>query len=923
MTLVKLAGWAIAVGIAVGSPVVGTIAFPEMAIAQAQTSEIDRLIEEGMRLFQEGSAESLRKAIRQFEKALELARSTKAQDKQALSLLALGRIHHALEDKQKALEYYNQALPLYRAVRDRAEEARTLNNIGVVYNVLGDKQKALEYYNQALLIRREVRDRAGEATTLNNIGRVYDTLGEKQKALEYYNQTLPIRREVRDRAGEAATLNNIGTVYSELGENQKALEYLNQALPLLREVGNRAEEARTLTNIGAVYSELGENQKALEYLNQALPLLREVGNRFGEAGALYNIGAIYSELGEKQEALEYLSQALPLLRAVGNRAEEARTLTNIGRLYSDLGEKQKALDYYNQALPMSRAVGDRSGEAWMLNNIAFLLASQKQPELAIVFYKQSVSQYEILRQNIRTLPKETQETYTKTVEHTYRNLADLLLKADRVLEAQQVLDLLKVQELNNYLNNVRSGAQELYVLPPETEILKQYGALNTSAIELGQKLTTLRVIPEASRTKPQQQEIDRLVKLQDQLNQQFNQFRDRPDIQKLLTALSPKVLRQTVDTSRLDALRDDLKKLNAVLIYPLILDDRLELIITTPDAPPLRRPFPVKREEFNTAIKDFRTALQEPTQDPKPIAQKLYNWLIKPLEAELKASQPQTLIYAPDAQLRYIPLAALHDGKQYLTERYAINHITAQSLTDLTAQPSKAPKILAGAIGNHPASIALGSDKFNFSGLPYTTQEIQSIQTLQPNTRILNGDNFSLPNLRPKLGDYNILHLATHASLVPKKVENSFILFGSSTYATLRDIESWTLNNFDLVILSACETGLSGNFGTNGEEILGLGYQFQTRGAKATIASLWQVNDGSTSKLMEQFYTKLSTGKLGKAEALRQAQITLIQGNGTGTDGKRGNFKIEIIVDGQTSTITRSLSHPFYWAPFILIGNGL
>ena len=625
-------------------------------------------------------------------------------------------------------------------------------------------------------------------------------------------------------------------------------------------------------------------------------------------------------------AIRQFEIAARLSQAANNQAKQALALGWLGFIYDALGEKLKALEYYNQALPLRRAVGDRAGEATTLNNIGFLLASQKQPELAIVFYKQSVSQYEILRQAIRTLPKATQETYTKTVESTYRQLADLLLKADRILEAQQVLDLLKVQELNSYLNNVRGGAQELYVLPPETEILKKYGALQTSAIALGQNLATLRVIPEASRTKSQQQDIDRLVQLQEELNQQFNAFTRSPEIKALVQALvrrSPEAYDQTVKTASLDALRGKLKTLNAVLIYPLILDDRLELIITTPDAPPLRRTVNVKREDLNTAIKDFRTALQDPTQDPKPIAQKLYNWLIKPLEADLKTSHPQTLIYAPDAQLRYIPLAALYDGTQWLTQRYAINHITAQSLTDLTAPPTHAPKILAGAIGNRPAAIALGSDKFRFNGLPYTSHEVQSIQSIQPNTRILDGDNFSLPNVRPKLGDYNILHLATHASLVPKNVESSFILFGSSTYATLRDIESWSLNNFDLVILSACETGLGGNFGTNGEEILGLGYQFQTRGAKATIASLWQVNDGSTSKLMEQFYKNLATGKLGKAAALRQAQITLIQGNGTGTDGQRGNFKIEVIKDGKTSTITRSLSHPFYWAPFILIGNGL
>jgi tetratricopeptide (TPR) repeat protein len=133
ITLVKLAGWAIAVGIVMGSPVAGTIAFPTGAIAQAQTSELDRAIAEGTRLYQEGSAESLRKAIGQFEKALELARSAKAQDKQASSLLSLGRLHDDLGEKPKALDYYNQALPILRAVGDRSGEATTLKNIGGVY----------------------------------------------------------------------------------------------------------------------------------------------------------------------------------------------------------------------------------------------------------------------------------------------------------------------------------------------------------------------------------------------------------------------------------------------------------------------------------------------------------------------------------------------------------------------------------------------------------------------------------------------------------------------------------------------------------------------------------------------------------------------------------------------------------------------
>ncbi len=120
-------------------------------------------------------------------------------------------------------------------------------------------------------------------------------------------------------------------------------------------------------------------------------------------------------------------------------------------------------------------------------------------------------------------------------------------------------------------------------------------------------------------------------------------------------------------------------QLDAVMLYPLVLDDRLELIITAPNAQPLRRTVKVSRQELNAAIAKFRQALQDPQKDASAIAQKLYGWLIQPLEADLQA-KATTIIYAPDGQLRYIPLAVLHDGKQWLVQRYRINNITSRSM---------------------------------------------------------------------------------------------------------------------------------------------------------------------------------------------------------------------------------------------------
>ncbi|MBD2354964.1 CHAT domain-containing protein [Tolypothrix sp. FACHB-123] len=356
----------------------------------ANRDAAQKAFDEGMALYEQGTAESRRQAIEKWQQALILWRKAGDKKGEAVTFLGIGRVYDDLGEKQKALEYYNNALPLWRAVGNRGGEATTLNNIGGVYSALGEQQKALEFYNNALPLIRAVGDRGGEATTLVSIGAVYNALGEQQKALEYYNNALPLIRAVGDRGGEAITLNNIGAVYNALGENQKALEYYNNALPLIRAVGDRGGEAITLNNIGAVYNALGENQKALEYYNNALPLIRAVGDRGGEAITLNNIGAVYNELGESQKALEYYNNALPLRRAVGDRGGEASTLNNIGGVYNELGESQKALEYYNNALPLIRAVGDRGGEASTLNNLGLVYSALGENQKALEFYNNAL-----------------------------------------------------------------------------------------------------------------------------------------------------------------------------------------------------------------------------------------------------------------------------------------------------------------------------------------------------------------------------------------------------------------------------------------------------------------------------------------------------------------------------------------------------
>jgi CHAT domain-containing protein len=178
--------------------------------------------------------------------------------------------------------------------------------------------------------------------------------------------------------------------------------------------------------------------------------------------------------------------------------------------------------------------------------------------------------------------------------------------------------------------------------------------------------------------------------------------------------------------------------------------------------------------------------------------------------------------------------------------------------------------------------------------------------------------------LRDNLSGNKILHIATHGKFESGRPENSFLLSGTGEELKIDQIK--TLQNYmrdtHLVVLSACETALGG-VDADGMEMSGISFYFLTNGAKAVIASLWLVNDASTSQLMQQFYQNLSTGKMTKSEALREAQITMIQGKIQSSNTNRSSVNYTPGQSRNSESISRNLSHPYYWSPFILIGNGL
>ncbi|NJK51996.1 MAG: CHAT domain-containing protein [Leptolyngbyaceae cyanobacterium SU_3_3] len=467
-------------------------------------------------------------------------------------------------------------------------------------------------------------------------------------------------------------------------------------------------------------------------------------------------------------------------------------------------------------------------------------------------------------------------------------MADLLLSQGRTIEALQVLDLLKVQELQDFFKDIKGKARS----KPGIELL------------------------------PQEQAILQAFKARDK--QPISEFFQSSKIQSQLQDLSRMAAQQNLTLPAYRDLQARVQKLgkNVALFYPLILDDRIELVVLTNDRPPVHYPVPVKRTQLERTIQDFSRALQNPGSDAKPIAQQLYTWLIQPLEKDLKQANVKTIVYAPDGQMRYIPLAALYDGNQWLAQRFKINYLTALALTPLDPPTIANPRVLAGAFTTGSYQFQVGQEHFNFRGLAFARTEVEQLAATLPNTTQLFDQRFTRNAVLSDLDRYNILHLATHAAFVPGTPEDSFILLGDGTRINLREIDNWKLPNMALVVLSACQTAVGDKLG-NGLEILGFGYQLQRTGTRASIASLWQVDDGGTQTLMDAFYTVLKSNNLTKAEALQKAQIALITGQSSQAKKvPRGGVEVE----PDRGAIPRpigSLDHPYYWAPFILIGNGL
>ncbi len=377
----------------------------------------------------------------------------------------------------------------------------------------------------------------------------------------------------------------------------------------------------------------------------------------------------------------------------------------------------------------------------------------------------------------------------------------------------------------------------------------------------------------------------------------------------------------TSQVRTVDEISQDLEQNNGLtgkkpaLIYAIPAKTQLELVLVMPGRSPIhKRISAANQQALQKTIQSFRASIVNPNSKPAsylPAAQQLYQWMIAPLESELQAQKIDTLIFCAGKDIRSVPLAALHDGQQFLIETYNLALIPAFNLLDRRLGNLQKTKVLA-----------MGASTFKEQpSLPAVPLELLTVTGIASRSEYWLNRPFTLAMLKARLAasSFGIIHLATHAEFLPGSIDESYIQFWDTRLRLdqIRDLGLLKAPAVQLLVLSACRTALG-----DPQAELGFAGLAVMAGSKAAIASLWAVSDAATPVLMTEFYRQLKTAPI-KAEALRQAQIAML---------KRRvdlNYSFTIASTGRGRSLPPELanfdgadvSHPYYWAAFTLIGN--
>ncbi|QTA82304.1 CHAT domain-containing and and tetratricopeptide repeat-containing protein [Desulfonema limicola] len=775
---------------------------------------------------------------------------------------------------------------------------------------------------------------------LNRLAMLYSSTGDYSQAKSMFEQALSIDEKLfgKDHPKVAIRLNNLALIHYFLGDYFTAKEMYEQALKI--NIKNYDPEhpkiAMNLSNLGMLCYEMGDFIEAEMLYERSLDIKQK---KYGfedpkVAIAMNNLALVFEKQGRYAEAKTTCEQIVKINEKNfgSDHPIVAMNLNNLGWICDVLGEYSEALDMYKRAL----LIAEGSDAPDLLLNIqdglCRLLAHMKDYNTAIFFGKQSVNVIQSMRRDMKGLKKELQKSFLSSKQDIYKYLADLLIDQGRIPEAQQVLAMLKQEEYFDFIRRDSSQSDTRTTLASYTEIEEpwqnRYNEIKTGLASMGKEYGELK---QKKKLGLSPEENARFKQLKQDLNiagKSFEKF-----LAELVTELGQVSTERAADIGEknlenLQALQGTLRKLGhgCVTVHYLMTEKKLRIILTTQQVQ-LVRDSEITESELNRLIFAFRQTLQNPHTDPVPQARVLYDAVLKPIAEDLKQAQAQTLMVSLDGTMRYLPISALHNGTEYAAQQYRIVIFTQAAGTKLTDAPEQ-DMTLAGLGLTHQVE--------GFSALPAVKKELEGISLIVPGV-IHMDEAFTKTALTDALDtEYPLLHIASHFVFNPGTEKDSYLVLGDGSRLLLSELREkktdFDFNSVDLLALSACNTAMGGGKNANGREIEGFGVQAQKQGAKAVLATLWPVADQSTGIFMQNMYRLRRKQKITKAEAVQQAQVMFIKGGKTnaGENSSDKQQRAKIIPSAPKQEQGRFIpnpdapyAHPYYWAPFILMGNWL
>ncbi len=760
-----------------------------------------------------------------------------------------------------SLLIYLGASAALAAPADRAEALTYLGQGADAYR-MGDVAEAIRRWGEAIRLCRLAGDTATEADVLAQRGEAFQTLGQLRAAAGDLEQAQQRAEALRDTTRLAAISGSLGNIYFQAHDFGRAQSLVEKSLSLARQNGLTPVIAASANNLGNLRIARGDLAGATSAYSESIGAAAVVADTPLVVTATTNKARVLSKQGREAESLDLLETALRDAATLSTSADTAYALIAIGRLAQ--GVPGAGTSYTSRRQALAHAA---------LRQGAKIADSLHDARAASLSYGYTAELYEAAgrREEAAGLAQHAiflaQQIDAPDLLYRWDWLSGRLARAagDRnaaigaYRRAVSALQTIRQDIPVDYIDGRSSFRETMGPLYFElADLLLQASADPKNTPRAPALLQETRTTIEALKT----------AEIRDY-------FKDR--------CLVPLEAQGRVTANAAESSR-------TATLYPVILPNRVELLVAFPNDQTLRFTTPVDEATLTSKVRELRLDLETlGTREYIKPAQQLYDWLIQPIAQALAAHHVDTLIIVPDGVMRTIPFAALYDGTSFLIQHYALATELGLTLIDpkpLARQPLSA--LLSG----------LSKAAQGYPALPFVTRELDSLKHMAASSMVLENEDFLRGRMEHALKTvpYSVVHIASHAEF-NNDPQRTFILTydGRLTLDQLENTVKYSAfrdQPLELLTLSACQTAAGDD-----RAALGLAGVAIKAGARSAVASLWFINDEAASRLITQFYQELRKSDRSKAQAMQQAQLQLIE--------------------------DRRFRHPGYWSAFLVIGNWL